>query len=228
MANLTGRGAPTDHTVGAKGDTYTNELTGVKYQCTGVVGIYAYGDDSVTYCWSVMDKSISWNDLADKPFDSGKGVELVNIIVDSNNPNNGTNAYYPVYYLGDFALTHQTTYTVSIDDMVESLVAAEDYWKTNIAMETSDYKHRFVYVSEPKTNMNINESPTTLPVKGVYMVCSSEADFHVVIAESGPITTIDPMFLPKAAAIEDLTEAPTASDFNALLTSLRNAGYLAE
>ena len=34
--------------------------------------------------------------------------------------------------------------------------------------------------------------------------------------------------LPKAAAVADVTEAPTAEQFNALLASLRAAGYLAE
>ena len=59
MANLTGRGAPTANTVGAAGDIYTNELSGVKYKCTGVVGIYAYGDDDITYCWSVIPEENS-------------------------------------------------------------------------------------------------------------------------------------------------------------------------
>lgn len=36
-----------------------------------------------------------------------------------------------------------------------------------------------------------------------------------------------PMFLPKAARVSYVTETPTADDFNALLTSLREAGYMA-
>lgn len=41
------------------------------------------------------------------------------------------------------------------------------------------------------------------------------------------IYTISTEFLPKATAVEDVTEAPTAEQFNALLAALREAGYLA-
>lgn len=40
--------------------------------------------------------------------------------------------------------------------------------------------------------------------------------------------TIKNAYLPKAAAIPDVTAAPTMEEFNALLASLRAAGYLAE
>ena len=39
---------------------------------------------------------------------------------------------------------------------------------------------------------------------------------------------IDSIYLPKAAAVADATDAPTAENFNALLASLRAAGYLSE
>lgn len=42
------------------------------------------------------------------------------------------------------------------------------------------------------------------------------------------IKPISEEYLPKAAAVADVTEAPTADQFNALLASLRAAGYLAE
>ena len=41
-------------------------------------------------------------------------------------------------------------------------------------------------------------------------------------------STLDPKFLPKASAIEDVTATPTAEDFNSLLAVLRAAGYMAE
>lgn len=43
----------------------------------------------------------------------------------------------------------------------------------------------------------------------------------------GKIVHLDAQFLPKAAAVSDVAAAPTAEQFNALLASLRNAGYLA-
>lgn len=39
---------------------------------------------------------------------------------------------------------------------------------------------------------------------------------------------LDAKFLPKATAITDVTAAPTAEDFNALLAALRAAGYMTE
>ena len=39
--------------------------------------------------------------------------------------------------------------------------------------------------------------------------------------------TVPEEFLPTAEPVADVTQAPTADDFNALLNSLRNAGYLA-
>lgn len=47
--------------------------------------------------------------------------------------------------------------------------------------------------------------------------------YHV----TGETCKINPKCLPKIAAIADLTAAPTAEDFNALLAALRSAGYLA-
>lgn len=45
--------------------------------------------------------------------------------------------------------------------------------------------------------------------------------------EYGNNKTIDPKYLPKAVAVADAAgDTPTAAEFNALLTALRNAGYL--
>lgn len=46
------------------------------------------------------------------------------------------------------------------------------------------------------------------------------------IAMPTVVKTIDSKYIPKAAHVSNVTEAPTAEDFNALLTSLRNAGYM--
>ena len=39
-------------------------------------------------------------------------------------------------------------------------------------------------------------------------------------------TPLDPKYLPKAESVSDVTEAPTAEQFNALLSALRSAGYM--
>lgn len=46
-------------------------------------------------------------------------------------------------------------------------------------------------------------------------------------ADAG-VKTLDPKYLPKADAVADVSAAPTAEEFNALLAALREAGYLAE
>ena len=44
--------------------------------------------------------------------------------------------------------------------------------------------------------------------------------------ETEVIWTLDSKYLPKATAVDDVTDAPTAEDFNTLLAALREAGYL--
>lgn len=50
MSKLTGYGAPTDETIGAVGDIYTNTSTGVEYEC---VAIHEIKTDEVLryYVW---------------------------------------------------------------------------------------------------------------------------------------------------------------------------------
>ena len=60
--------------------------------------------------------------------------------------------------------------------------------------------------------------------KGTYVSKYVIEQGEVVIPEN---KTIDPKYLPKASVVADVTEAPTAEQFNALLTALRDAGYLA-
>ena len=48
MANFTGNGAPTKHTVGAVGDIYTNNNNGKQYKCVTVIAI-DHSDDPPTY-----------------------------------------------------------------------------------------------------------------------------------------------------------------------------------
>lgn len=57
MANFTGRGIPSERTVGAIGDIYTNELSGAKYKCTGSIGVHAYENNSTIYCWTIIPEN---------------------------------------------------------------------------------------------------------------------------------------------------------------------------
>jgi hypothetical protein len=57
---------------------------------------------------------------------------------------------------------------------------------------------------------------------------ASEPEYINVAVYVEDIHKIDAKFLPKAEAVADVTAAPTAENFNALLASLRAAGYLSE
>ena len=64
------------------------------------------------------------------------------------------------------------------------------------------------------------DPPPSVPSNAPYIT-------HTVSVSVGsPVKTLEAKYLPKAAAIADLTAAPTAEDFNALLAVLRDAGYL--
>lgn len=68
------------------------------------------------------------------------------------------------------------------------------------------------------------------PEDGFCDIIPSDGAEHTVTI-MGQSSTVIPMskeYLPKAIAIADLTEAPTAADFNNLLAALRAAGYMAE
>jgi hypothetical protein len=53
-------------------------------------------------------------------------------------------------------------------------------------------------------------------------------DFMLQDVEGSSVVPLDAKYLPKASAVADATgETPTAAEFNALLTALRDAGYLA-
>lgn len=61
----------------------------------------------------------------------------------------------------------------------------------------------------------------------IWLYCYNKGIHTIEIKVKVP-KTLDSKFLPKAEGVADLTEAPTAENFNALLASLRAAGYLSE
>lgn len=67
------------------------------------------------------------------------------------------------------------------------------------------------------------------PATGLCKVKSTSTGEHDMMLSGyvDVVSTIDPKFIPKASAVADVTAAPTADEFNALLASLRAAGYLA-
>ena len=83
------------------------------------------------------------------------------------------------------------------------------------------------YASSPSI-YNDGDLSVTIDPNNQSVVASVPNDLTIVKIEEVEIDTLDKKFIPKATAIADVTEAPTAEQFNALLASLRAAGYLAE
>ena len=84
-----------------------------------------------------------------------------------------------------------------------------------------------------KTEINFDGKTVTVPSIGIYMA----DDTQPYIIKSEKVHPIDTEFLPlatptaagamkQAAAVANVTAAPTAEEFNALLKSLRDAGIL--
>lgn len=144
----------------------------------------------------------TWESLPDKPFGESDAVEIINAVVDSTNVNNGVNDIYNVYYLGDNTLEVGKTYNITIDDVSESMTATENYGKTYIYCVDSNYNYQIIYVSEPKSNINISESSTTLPVSGVYVMTLKDVS-SVTITEEGSIRYLDEAYIPSSVSRTD-------------------------
>lgn len=65
-------------------------------------------------------------------------------------------------------------------------------------------------------------------VNGEFRVYLFDEEIQSValLLQTSNIMPLDSKYLPKAAALPDVSDAPTAEDFNALLASLRAAGYM--
>lgn len=150
----------------------------------------------------------SWNDLEDKPFGEENAVEIINAVVDNTNANNGVNNIYNVYYLGDSILEVGKTYIVDIDGASEPITAVEDYLKSYIYCETSNYQYTIISVSEPKT-INVSESNTTLPVSGIYVMTMNDIS-NMSISEDGSIRCLDESYIPDTIA--RVSDIPTIPD----------------
>lgn len=91
------------------------------------------------------------------------------------------------------------------------------------------------YFHYGKDAYNSGESPiyfqsnATMDSGGIYVKDDGEAHevTYTVYQKVSEVITLDEKYIPKAAAVSDVTAAPTAEEFNALLAALRNAGLMA-
>ena len=85
-----------------------------------------------------------------------------------------------------------------------------------------------------KTEINFDSKTVTVPSIGIYMaddtqpyIIKSEKVYHIASDFLPLATPTSAGIVKQAAAVANVTAAPTAEEFNALLKSLRDAGILA-
>ena len=165
----------------------------------------------------------SWNDLTDKPFDANTtyvqyGYELTGA--------EGTTGYHWTNK------TNEAYNAISEEDKgIKVVWDGVEYFGTMHYEENPGLGDRYSFAGD--TGAEPFEFYGDYYYQDdAYFTCigandqSSEHTFEIFLEEE-TVKTLDPTYLPKAAAVADVTDAPTADQFNALLASLRAAGYLA-
>lgn len=112
MANLSGAGAPTKHTVGAVKDVYTNTNNGKQYVCASVVSIQTDKENITLYEWDLIIP-----DTSDIPGDGSTGEDETRtyLLVDEDGNE------YPAVLVDE-----KTIFTATANDIRLGTVAATD------------------------------------------------------------------------------------------------------
>jgi hypothetical protein len=154
-------------------------------------------------------------------------VEIVNCTINSGYETSFTN----------YSLIPGMRYVVNVDGIEYDLIAEEC-----TAVDEKGDTVVIPFVGNPSlisTASNVENNSLPFVYFAMYKesynkiageICfSEERNYNIKIDEYRKVVnTIDQKYLPKAASIADVTTVPTAEEFNALLASLRAAGYLAE
>lgn len=205
--------------------------------------------EQVSYRWEKLELT-SWNDLKDRPFGEKKLVSLGDTITWDDSLYNGVrigNDSHAFYKISDQKIT--------IDDLINGIkltgrdgnysAVTKNYGYDllkNYLLHPSgsfgNYGYGFVYINDvsiPASEFQMNVFNTEyFPEPGLYLEHSTGSNYSFnTFTINGfdfkkeIVSAIPTDLLPKAEAVADLTSAPTAENFNALLASLRTAGYLA-
>ena len=165
----------------------------------------------------------SWNDLEDKPF----GEEYVQI-AEKTLENTKNNSFSFEDSLRLYKMIAGDTYVVVINDDKYEVVCKSISVYDPMMGETSTVYSLGNMAVYDNTDENTGE-PFYIVYNnayGCYEIYFEESGTYTVRVLENSIKPIDPKYLPKAAAVDDVTDAPTAEDFNTLLAALREAGYL--
>lgn len=174
----------------------------------------------------------SWNDLTDKPFyESGGTITWGGRGSDSSLSGSG-------YY-------HVSDMTPKKDELIGAkyewnslLDGAISYTISNITENSAGNAYDSYYIAVALEDNVSLANGTVLDKAGIYFMYSDDGHSYTKSLKWGGLVTIDDKFIPNtvarvadlpvAAAVSNAAgETPTAAEFNALLTALRNAGLLA-
>ena len=159
----------------------------------------------------------SWNDLTDKPFGE-VGQELYNGIP----PWDGTFASISGVPL---RLGVKYSFYLRLEDGTEkkmNVTAVEGNYENNIACTYTDGEYDFEFYYHPMYKDN------TLYIRGSkWLENASTYNLRICFRYvQDAYLEMDSKYLPKVASISDVSDVPTADEFNALLAALRAAGYM--
>lgn len=233
--------APTEHSQGDVGDIWIDKSTGDVYKCTGLtgsakdLGYIAIGADSTNtkYIWKRVD---NWEEALLEDVTKTKTITWDGDMTGKVTVDGSSGDYFPMTF-------------VKVAEYIPSEKVIPEYERDEIVVESNYWLYEQTYtevvvgVSVPCviSKFPFDEmSPLAFYVKenieftesGIYFLHfdSTANDGGIWYLEelsyNEESTVIDPVLLPKADAVADVTSAPTAEQFNALLASLRAAGYL--
>ena len=160
--------------------------------------------------------AISWNDLVDRPFDEPTGDTTSRLIFDE-----------VIVTAGNTFQSVPTAYAFPTKGDVRVGYNYNEYAGMPIVLHENEYRGEYYTIGDP----TLSEYPFYIdghPNLDNCQVKVKNANDAISLRVIEQVYTCIPAkFLPKATAVADVTAAPTADKFNALLDALRNAGYLA-
>lgn len=194
----------------------------------------------------------SWNDLTDKPFENTQVKEHVVLYGSSwgEMPFEETSDGSGIYTSGIGSTVwrgvgikegYELYVTIDGDERINDLFFGGKnsfghyvYYAGNPALVPGAVPNTSAETNQQRLKdvlyvVSFGEGAPTVITLDIYSREITAGDHSVEVFAEGykSVEVICPDNLPKAASVPDVTAAPTAEEFNALLASLRNAGYLA-
>lgn len=205
--------------------------------------------ESIARVDEIGDMSITWDNIANKPFYSEE--EWIPFNYNEDEWRNVTLASgNTLYYVSDVTADSYSGLSVNVysvyfgqmsynlNDFREYIAVVDEYgdeysvycYKLDDYFTDSEEMCRVVLFSNDNGSITFDFEGETIALSnsGFYALRTSD-DYYASSLMSETIETLPAKFLPKAAPVTDATgETVTAEEFNDLLYKLRVAGYLSE